>query len=149
MFERTFATSMIARFPAISVAFCLGPVSVCWIPFGQDRLLLSRVAVRRLAPQQEGDLKPQQSVIAHVDEKSVNQHNPCPQGPPDLVPKNQQDQGTENDKEHTRYQVDQKQGIAHAGYAKKVQEHKGPPQGEGFRLFSTVPFQRFVFGPGV
>jgi len=118
------------------------------IPSGQDSLWLLRVAIRCLAPQQEGELKPQQPVIAHVDEKPVNQHNPCSQGPPDLASKNQQDQGTENDKEHSRHQVDEQQRIAHAGYPKKVQKHKGPPQGEGFRLFSTVPLQQLVFGPG-
>jgi hypothetical protein len=97
---------------------------------------------------QQGELKPQQPEIAHVDEKPVNQHKACCQRPPDLVSDNQQDQGTENDKEHPRHQINQKEGIAHAGYAKKVQKHKGPPKGEGFRLLFYSPASTARFRAG-
>jgi hypothetical protein len=146
-FERTFANSMIARLPALSVPPGPGPV-IRPIPFGQDSLCLSRAAGRRLAFRQQGALKPQQPEIAHVDEKPVNQHKACCQGPPDLVSENQQDQGAEDDKKQPRHQVNQKQGIAHAGYAKKVQKHKGPPKGEGFLLLFYSPASTARFRSG-
>jgi hypothetical protein len=146
-FERTFANSMIARLPALSVAPGPGPV-MRPIPFGQDSPCLSRAAARRPAFRQQGALEPQQPEIAHVDEKPVNQHEARCQRPPDLVSENQQNQGTENDKEHPRHQVNQKQGISHAGYAKKVQKHKGPPKGEGFRLLFYSPASTARFRAG-
>jgi hypothetical protein len=119
VFEGTFANSMIARPPASSVSPGPGPV-VCSIPLDRGVFWFSRVAVRCLASRQQGELEPQEPVIAQVNEKPVNQHKACSQGPPDLVSENQHDQGTQDDKKHPRHQIDDKQRIAKAGYAKKV-----------------------------